>query len=244
MSTAIEKPKETPTQIQRPRDESPWATVQRRAKAYADSAIVPDAFRGNVANCIVALEMASRMGASELAVMQSLYLVHGKPSWSSQFLIAAVNSCGRFKPLKFAVSEPVKTKFGNKEIVDRTCIAWTTDKATGERLEGPPVSIAMAYAEGWATKNGSKWLTMPDLMLRYRAATFFSRLYASDVTLGLKTTEEIHDMGPVQAEVVSTGKPMFTEEPDWNAVAATVEQERAKSEPPPAPTREMGDDSE
>jgi len=57
--------------------------------------------------------------------------------------------------------------------------------------------MAMAKKEGWATKTGSKWATMPDLMIRYRAAAFWGRLYASDLLLGLQTQEEAIDIQPV-----------------------------------------------
>jgi hypothetical protein len=164
-----------------------FESAQRMALALVSSNIVPEQYRGkdNIGNAIVALEMAQRIGASPLAVMQNLNIIHGRPSWSSTFIIAALNSCGRFAPVRFEVTG---------EGDDRSCIAWTTDK-TGERLEGPPASIAMAKAEGWFTKNGSKWKTMPELMLRYRAAAFFGRLYAPDVLNGMHATEEVEDIG-------------------------------------------------
>jgi hypothetical protein len=56
----------------------------------------------------------------------------------------------------------------------------------------------MAKAEGWLTKTGSKWITMPELMLKYRAAAFFGRLYAPEVLMGMQTTEEIVDITPLQ----------------------------------------------
>jgi hypothetical protein len=164
-----------------------FESAQRMALALVSSNIVPEQYRGkdNIGNAIVALEMAQRIGASPLAVMQNLNIIHGRPSWSSTFIIAALNSCGRFAPVRFEVTG---------EGDDRSCIAWTTDK-TGERLEGPPASIAMAKAEGWFAKNGSKWKTMPELMLRYRAAAFFGRLYAPDVLNGMHATEEVEDIG-------------------------------------------------
>lgn len=160
--------------------------LQRMAKMLAASDLVPQQFKGNIANCVIGLEMAHRMNASPLAVMQNLYIVHGKPSWSAQFITAAINSTGRFSPLRFDVQ-------GSGD--QKSVIAWALEKTTGERLEGPPVSIAMAKAEGWFEKNGSKWKTMPDLMLRYRAATFFGRLYAPEVLMGMKTADELDDMG-------------------------------------------------
>ena len=37
---------------------------------------------------LIAQNMARRMGADLLMVMQNLYVVHGRPGWSAQFLIA------------------------------------------------------------------------------------------------------------------------------------------------------------
>jgi len=151
----------------------------------AASDLVPQQFRGNVANCVIALNIASRLGADPFAVLQSLYIVHGRPAWSSQFLIAMVNASGRYTPLQFRM-----TGTGD----DTTCVAHAKDKETGEVVEGPPVSIKMAKDEGWATKSGSKWVHMAPLMLRYRAGAFFARIYAPDLCLGMRTMEEEVDI--------------------------------------------------
>ena len=55
---------------------------------------------------------------------------------------------------------------------------------TAARSDSIAPSIAMAKAEGWYAKNGSKWKTMEDLMLRYRSAAFFARTVAPEVALG------------------------------------------------------------
>jgi hypothetical protein len=164
-----------------------FEAAQRMAKALVTSDLVPEQFRGpeKIGNALIALEMAQRIGASPMAVMQNIHIIHGRPSWSASFIIAALNSCGRFSPLRFKVA-------GTGD--DRTCIAWAYDAQTQDTLEGPEVSISMAKAEGWATKAGSKWKTMPDLMLRYRAAAFFGRLYAPDVLSGMQTAEEVQDI--------------------------------------------------
>lgn len=165
-----------------------WKLANRIAQAFAASSLVPEQYRSNVANCIVALEMANRMGASPLMVMQNLYIVHGNPGWSSKFLIASFNQCGRFSSLRYEWTH------------DRTgCRAWAIEKATGERIEGPLVTTAMAKDEGWSTKNGSKWKTMPELMLMYRSAAFLIRTYAPEISMGLQTDDEIIDAAPVAA---------------------------------------------
>lgn len=217
-----------------------FESAQRMALALVSSNIVPEQYRGkdNIGNAIVALEMAQRIGASPLAVMQNLNIIHGRPSWSSTFIIAALNSCGRFAPVRFEVTG---------EGDDRSCIAWTTDK-TGERLEGPPASIAMAKAEGWFAKNGSKWKTMPELMLRYRAAAFFGRLYAPDVLNGMHATEEVEDIGSGQRNVTARTESPILDDAQEPAPAAEVEvlppapkKAKAKAEPVVQPATDDGD---
>jgi len=156
----------------------------------AASDLVPQQFRGNVANCIIGLNIASRLGADPFAVLQSLYIVHGRPAWSAQFLIAMVNASGRFTPLQFRMT-------GQGD--DLTCVAHAKDKETGDRIDGPPISIRMAKEEGWYGKNGSKWVNMSELMLRYRAGAFFARIYAPDLCLGMRTMEEEVDIRDASA---------------------------------------------
>jgi hypothetical protein len=164
--------------------------AQRIAKALASSTLIPQQFQGQAgyANCLVALNIARRMGMDPLMVMQNLHIIHGRPSWSSQFIIGLVNGCGRFSPLRYDITGKGDTL---------ACAALATEQATGEELRGPEVTMAMAKKEGWATKSGSKWQTMPELMIRYRAAAFWGRLYIPDLLVGIQTQEEVLDIEPV-----------------------------------------------
>lgn len=170
-----------------------FGLILQQANYLSESTLVPDQFRKNVPNVVIALEIASRMQASPLAVMQNLYIVHGKPGWSAQFIIAAINSTGKFSPLRFDLQ-------GSGD--GRSCAAWAVEKATGEKLVGPAVSIEMAKKEGWTSRNGSKWQTMSEMMLRYRAATFFGRLYAPEILMGMHTTDEIVEISDADFRVV------------------------------------------
>lgn len=163
--------------------------VQRAAKMLASSSLVPKEYQGagGMANCAIALNMANRMGADPLMVLQNLVIVHGRPTWSSQFLIATFNSCGRYSSIKFEF-------FGDKNTDGYGCRAVATELATGERLEGPEITIGLAKAEGWYGRTGSKWKTIPDLMLRYRAAAWFVRTVAPELSMGLHTQEEASDV--------------------------------------------------
>lgn len=175
----------------------------RMSQALSQSTLVPKDYQGNPSNVLIAMNIASRVKADVFAVMQSLDIIQGRPSWRATFVIAMINTCGRFAPLQFQLSG---------EGMVRGCIAWTlpfgvriplppageTSLAFAKRgglpvIEGPEVTMAMAKAEGWIDRSGSKWKTIPELMLRYRSAAFFGRLNAPELLLGMQTAEEEQD---------------------------------------------------
>ncbi len=223
-----------------------FESMQRSAKPYAESTIVPTSYRGNIGNCIIALDLAYRMNLPALSVMQNLYIVNGNPSWSSKFLIATINTSGRFTTLRYRKRllgklggkvkyngleyDPEKKhkttkvmEFDATGIENWECVAYATDKATGEILESDAVTIEMAIKEGWYTKDGSKWVTMPMLMLTYRAAAFWQRIYAPEISMGFRTMEEEEDR---QAETVE-----FTEVSPSSAPYARSSSGRSGREP-------------
>lgn len=169
--------------------------AQRKAKMYASSTLVPERYANNPANCMIALNIANRIGADELMVMQNLYVVHGNPGWSAQFLIAAFNGCGRFAPIRYEL-EGTPGKPGS------SCTAISRDLATGEEIRGTKVTWEMVTAEKWNAKAGSKWLTMPEQMFRYRAAAFLVRTTAPEIAIGMQTKEELDDV--IEGEIVAS----------------------------------------
>lgn len=184
--------------LNRPPDEGAFSVngfehAQRVAKMLSASSLIPKDYQGNIQNTMIALEMANRIGASPIMVMQNLYVVLGKPSWSGPFIIASLNSCGRFSPLRF-IKDGKDDDYG---------YSATARDSSGELLEGPKVTWKMVKEEGWYSKAGSKWKTMPELMFRYRAAAFFGRLYAPDILMGMQSAEEVYDVHNPAADGVS-----------------------------------------
>lgn len=174
-------------------DSQGFELAQRAAKLLAASTLVPKEYQGNLPNCVIALNMSQRVGADPLMVMQNLVVVHGRPTWSAQFLIATVNTCGRFSALRYEF-------FGTPGGDDWGCRAWAVEKATGEKLVGTDVTMAIAKAEGWATKNGSKWKSIPQQMLMYRAASWWTRAYAPELSMGLSTADEAADIIDIDSD--------------------------------------------
>ena len=162
---------------------SAFELAQRQAKALQTSDLLPAQFKNNTANIMIALEYAQRLDMPPLAVMQSMYVIHGKPAFDAKFFIAQIIK--RYGQIHYTMS-------GSGD--DAACYVWVTDPETGEKISGSIASIAMSKKEGWYAKTGSKWQTMPDLMLRYRAATFFARCYLPDLILGLQSVDEIRDI--------------------------------------------------
>ena len=242
--------------------------TQRMAKMFSTSSLVPAQFRDTVekynsatrqkelvknpealANCAIALDMASRLNANPIMVMQNLYVIEGRPSWSSQWIIACVNKSGRFSPLQFRIEDlgeqevqyeefawvSGKKQSSIKKAVIRNlvCVAHAKSLDTGEVVESAPVSMELAVKEGWYGKNGSKWQTMPEVMLRYRAAAFFGRVYAPDLLMGFQSQEEAEELAYI--ETAPTGEVV---ESTVKVTKGKMKKAEAVAEPEPAQATE------
>jgi len=169
------------------------AIVSRIADRYANSSMVPDTYKGKPDNCFVAVELASRMDVSPVLVMQNLYIVQGKPSWAGQACKALIDGCGKFRDSDYVLT-------GNRGDDSWGCYLQAVKVSTGKLVKGTEVTIKMAKDEGWYGKNGSKWKTMPEQMLKYRAAAFFARTECPEALMGFQTAEEVEDVRGIEPE--------------------------------------------
>ena len=202
----------------------------RMSDAFSKSTIVPKDYQNNAPNCLIAIEQASRLKISPLMVMQNLYIVNGRPAWSSQFIISMINSSGKYKTeLQFELT-------GEGDSL--TCYAYTLDK-NNRKVVGPTITMAIAQAEGWLNRNGSKWKTMPEVMIRYRAASFFGRLNCPDLIMGIYSTDEVIDLPENQYSVSDPVTPAGQQAPMQGQLAASppvpAKDEKALEEQPEAP---------
>ena len=171
------------------RNSDSFEFAQRQAKSLADSKLVPTQYQGQegLPNCLVALEMSKRMNLSPLTVMQNLNVIHGKPTWSAQFISSQIIGCGRFKNFDYIVT-------GKDDSLSVQCQAIRLED--NKLVKGTAVSMKMAQKEGWTAKN-KKYQSMPEIMLKARASTFFGRQYIPDLLLGVQTSEEVVDIEPI-----------------------------------------------
>ena len=168
--------------------DSPESFLQtaKMAKMLSQANMLPRTFAGQPGNCMILIDMAKRAGMSVLFVAQNLIVVNGNPSWSGQACIALINNCRRFTPIKF------EEKYVSPE--EWSCIAYATEKATGEVVRSTTIDYRLAKEAGWYDKNGSYWKKMPMQMARYRAAAFFARVYCPEALFGLYTADEQRDI--------------------------------------------------
>lgn len=212
-----------------------FENAQRIGKLLCQSKIIPGSYQNNLPDVIVALEIAARNKLSPIVVMQNLNVIKGRPTWSSKYIIAALTT-SRVDNLHYEMSSNGTVSIGgfnSKETIENLCCrAIANDKRTGEERIGPWVTMRMAVAEGWYNKDGSKWKTMPEVMIRYRAATFFASIYYPELSIGIDEddTPATPQNMPAKAEPVAGGEIV---EPQ--AEAPVAKPKRAKKAEPKTP---------
>lgn len=215
--------------------------------------LLPPHFRGKPENILIVLSLAQNLNVNAMMALQQISVISGKPCLQATMMISLLNNAKKLTgPLRFRFE-------GEPATPSRRCTAYGTDAATGQEIESIPVSLAMAQAEGW-TRN-AKYKTLPDVMLQWRAASFFVRAYFPEVVLGLHTAEELEDVAQVRAATPPTQGGMTHAErlaslrqqkqeerdvtpPPATDVEVTVEPPATVPEPTPEPApTEEGDDS-
>lgn len=116
-------------------------------------------------------------------VMQNIVIVHGNAALSGKFAIALLNRSSKYKRLEYVFCN-------GKDYAGGVRVRGT--RTDGGTDEGTPITLEMARAEGWTANK--KWQTMPEQMMRYRAAAFFARAFVPEELMGMQTAEELTDI--------------------------------------------------
>ena len=197
-------------------DGANMAALWRIAGIFSKANILPKHFNGNRENCFIILGLAQRLRIDPFALMQKAYMVHGKVGLEAQAVIAIANRSGRLKGgIKFELS-------GQGD--SRQCRAYAIldDGGMVEEI----MSVQIAKQMGWWGKPDSLWPKMPDLMLRYRAASWLCRLHLPDIMLGVEFADELRDRGPEDDSTVGVAA---------SKVRGIVDQVPAVTQPQPQP---------
>jgi hypothetical protein len=177
-----------------------FALLRTTAEFISKCDIIPKQFIGNIPNCAVALNMAQRMGADPIMLMQSMDVIYNKPRFSAKFLIATFNVSKGFSKIKYEWADrdkPFTDGWG--------CRAFSSEKESGEILYGPWITWKIVKAEGWEKKNGSKWMTIPELMFMYRAGSWLINTHCPEISMGMRSAEEEEDIVNSATNVTGSG---------------------------------------
>lgn len=177
--------KQNPLEVTMWNDTSLFNQAFKMAKIVAESDIVPPSYRGKTGNCLLAIDIANRMGLSPLSVMQNSQVVQNKFSWTGSACKSMIDNCGKYKKTKYVM------------VGERGTDGWgyylqATEK-DGTIVDGVCVTVQMAKDEGWYARN-PKWKTITELMLKYRAAAFFMRTECASLSMGFLSAEENEDV--------------------------------------------------
>lgn len=182
----VKEPTQNPNAVTMWNDAKLYNQSLAMAQTLSKSEIIPQSYKGKPADCLIAIDIANRLGLSPAIVMQNSQIVRGNFTWRGSACKAMIDGCGRYQKTRYVyVGEEGKDSYG--------CYLEAIDN-DGDIIKGVPVTIAMAKKEGWYNKDGSKWQTMSDLMLKYRAAAFFMRTECASIAMGFLTTEEVEDI--------------------------------------------------
>lgn len=151
------------------------------ATALSNSDLVPPHFQKKPANVLIALEFAYRNDIAPFAAMQSMFVVHGRVGMSAAMAISLARKHNVWRSLKYKVE-------GKGESLSVTAIATLHDDSEVEAT----VTMQMANIAGW-TKSAI-YKSIPEQMLKYRAATFLIRSNFPEVLFGMQTVEELNDV--------------------------------------------------
>ena len=175
--------------------------MYRMAELFARSSFVPgggaSSFQNNPSNCLIAMDIAFRLGLMPTAIFPHLYVISGRPALSAQFMIALVNRSGKFTRIQWeeGVDGEVECSLDGRryKAPNYYATAFFTEFATGETFYSTRVDVELARANGWLSKNQSKWQTIPREMCRWRAASFLAKNYCPELILGLEFADEVAD---------------------------------------------------
>ncbi len=162
---------------------------QRKAKAMISGSILPQHFR-NIGDVIILDEMSRVLSVPTVMLAQGVYIVKGKPSMSGQLVIAILNGSGRF-------DAPI-----NWEEREKPWGVRAYASIDGEVYSGEWIDDDLIKRNGWG--NNPHWVNNKSLMAKYRAASWFARLFAPDLLLGFRSEGEVEDIIETTVTPVST----------------------------------------
>ena len=203
--------------------ENNLAVQMKHAEILSQANMIPDKFKGNPANVLVAQELAQSMGESTWVTMSELYFVGNVPTFSAKYMRTRVR----------AAKHILRESF-DPETMTATCTIIRNDDPDFEHT----IRWDKAKAEAHGLWGKGHWKKNPELMLKNRAVSECVREACNEVMGGVNYTPEEEESknfntGPVTATATRQ---------DVAAQALAAPAPKKKQEP--QPEQEQVDDDQ
>ena len=155
--------------------------MMQMAEVVSKSALVPQAYQGKQANCLVAIQWGQEIGLNPMQSLQNIAVINGKPSLYGDALLALARSDNRC--------------VGVEEKMDGETAVCTVKR---RHIDGSIEDIVRTFSKDDAVKaklwnKAGPWQQYPNRMLQMRARGNALRDSFPDVLKGLITAEEARD---------------------------------------------------
>ena len=152
------------------------------AQTVADGSLLPQAYRGNPANVLIAVNLGQAMGLGPAESLYRINVIQGKPTASAELIAAQVR------------------KAGHKLRIDKD-EARQSVTATIVRCDDPDYPISETRDAAWAKSMGlaskDNYRKQPMTMLTWRAITAAAREACPEALYGVAyTPDEMADFQP------------------------------------------------
>ncbi len=173
--------------------------VMTLAKFLCKSELLPIAFRNKPENTFILLTMADKLNEDYFDLSNHLNVIHGRTTFGAPYAIRRANLSGKL------VSGIQYRQEGQG--ADLKVTAYAHFKSSPEREISHTVTLKQARQAGWG-KGGSQYDHSPDLMLKYRSATFLIRTHMPEVLCGMHTTDEAYDIAHNKGALIDVTPPV------------------------------------
>ena len=192
--------------------EAPLPERMQYAKALSASGLIPQAYRGQPANVLVAIEYGHALGIAPIVALSEINVIQGTPSLSASLMAALARQAGH----KVRVTSTAESA---------TCTIIRADDSDYEHTA--TWDKAKAQAAGLWGKG--HWAKDPATMLRWRAISECVRFACSEVLGGIRyTPEEVAEFTALEPQARPQGR---------SRLAEAIQQHT-----PPAPTPDPVED--
>lgn len=164
------------------------------ANTVARGTLLPQAYRNNPANVVIAVNLGQSMGLSPAESLYRINVIQGKPTASAELIAAQVRKAGH----KLRI-----TKDEARQSVTATIV----------RCDDPDYPISETRDAEWAKRMGlagkDNYRKQPMTMLTWRAITACAREACPEALYGVAyTPDEMHDMDAAPQQVQSAAEPV------------------------------------